>query len=107
MFNLELMQRSLMNPSLQEAIPDPEAGALPAAVRKFMEAVIQDKGTSLALRKHIANRYTLVKRRAGSGRSGRSGSTATRRLRKGHQATVPAVSPPTHLCRRSKFRYTP
>ena len=60
MFNLELMQRCLMNPSLQEAIPDPEAGASPDAVRKFMEAVIQDKGTSLALRKHIANRYTLV-----------------------------------------------
>jgi subtilisin family serine protease len=60
MFNLELMQRWLMNPSLQDAIPDPGAGASPDAIRKFMEAVIQDKGTSLALRKHVANRYTLV-----------------------------------------------
>ncbi len=60
MFNLELTQRWLMNPALQEAVPDPE-GAVPRdALRKFMEAVIADRGASQALRKHVASRYPLV-----------------------------------------------
>jgi subtilisin family serine protease len=60
MFNLELTQRYLSNKSLQEIIPDPELPVSEADIRKFMDAVIQDDQASLALRKHIANRYPSV-----------------------------------------------
>jgi subtilisin family serine protease len=67
MFNLELMQRWLLNDELQAILPDPDASDSEARAnelrdsqRKFMEAVIEDPGASLALRKHVANRYTAV-----------------------------------------------
>ena len=60
MFNLELTQRWLMNPALQEAVPDPEGDVPRDALRKFMEAVIADQGASQALRKHVAGRYPLL-----------------------------------------------
>lgn len=60
MFNLELTQRYLMNTVLQEIIPDPEKTVSDEAIRKFMDAVIQDNKASLALRKHIASRYPSV-----------------------------------------------
>ncbi|MDT7543433.1 MAG: hypothetical protein QOE33_3337 [Acidobacteriota bacterium] len=68
MFNLELTQLWLLNPALQEIVPDPDAEVLPdkmrdfmeGAGRKFMDAVIADKNASLALRKHVASRYPLV-----------------------------------------------
>lgn len=60
MFNLELTQRYLMNPNLQEIIPDPEETVSDEDKRKFMEAVIHDDGASLVLRKHLANRYTSL-----------------------------------------------
>ncbi len=60
MFNLELTQRWLMNPELQAAVPDPEAEVSLVALRKFMEAVIADKGASQALRGHVESRYPLV-----------------------------------------------
>ena len=60
MFNLELTQRYLMKPELQEIIPDPENPIDDAKLRKFMEAVVSDEGASLALRKHIAERYSSV-----------------------------------------------
>jgi subtilisin family serine protease len=60
MFNLELTQRWLMNPELQEAVPDPEADVSRDALRTFMEAVIGDTGASQTLRKHVASRYPLV-----------------------------------------------
>lgn len=63
MFNLELTQRWLLNKELQEVVPDPdvtENRVTDADVRKFMEAVIEDKDASLSLRKHVAGRYPLV-----------------------------------------------
>jgi hypothetical protein len=60
MFNLELTQRYLMRPELQEIIPDPENPVDDATLRKFMEAVVEDDKASLALRKHIAERYSAV-----------------------------------------------
>lgn len=62
MFDIELSQRWLMNKDLQKAVPDPESGTpVPKEdLRKFMEALIHDDQASLALRKHVAARYTLV-----------------------------------------------
>ena len=60
MFNLELTQLYLTSPELQKIVPDPEREVKDADVRKFMEAVVHDDKASLALRKQIANRYSLV-----------------------------------------------
>ena len=62
MFNLELAQRWLVNEELQEIVPDP-GGATKLEgekLRRFMEAVIEDEGASLALRKHVAARYPVA-----------------------------------------------
>jgi subtilisin family serine protease len=62
MYNLELAQRWLLNDELQEIVPDP--AAVPRLkdedLRRFMEAVIEDEGASLALRKHVAARYPVA-----------------------------------------------
>ena len=62
MFNLELAQRWLVNEELQEIVPDPDAGPKLGEdkLRRFMEAVIEDEGASLALRRHVAARYPLA-----------------------------------------------
>jgi len=63
MFNLELTQLYLANTNqdLQEIVPDLERQIDdPAVMRKFMEAIIQDDGASLALKKHLADRYTSL-----------------------------------------------
>ena len=62
MFNLELAQRWLVNAELQEIVPDPGATAQLKgdALRRFMEAVIEDEGASLTLRKHVAARYPVA-----------------------------------------------
>ncbi|HYH45601.1 MAG TPA: S8/S53 family peptidase, partial [Thermoanaerobaculia bacterium] len=62
MFNLEVAQRWLLNERLQEIVPDPEAASALSgdALRGFMEAVIEDDGASLALRKHVASRYPVA-----------------------------------------------
>lgn len=62
MFNLELTQLWLLNQPMQAAAPDPEAQEKLSndALRQFMEAVIHDDRASLALRKHMAGRYSLV-----------------------------------------------
>jgi hypothetical protein len=60
MFNLELSQRLLMNPELQKVVADPAAPVSEADIRKFMEVIIQDKDASVALRRHVANRYSVV-----------------------------------------------
>jgi subtilisin family serine protease len=61
MFNLELMQRYLVSKDMQDAVPDPEAADVPMdAKMKLMEAAIHDPGASLALRKHIADRYSQL-----------------------------------------------
>ena len=62
MFNLELAQRWLLNPDLAEAVPDPRTretleGPL---LRRVMDAIIEDPGASLALRKHVAARYPVA-----------------------------------------------
>jgi subtilisin family serine protease len=62
MFNLELAQRWLLNEELQKIVPDPtgatrlEGGKL----RLFMQAIIEDEGASLALRKQVATRYSVA-----------------------------------------------
>ena len=62
MFNLELAQRWLLNRELQEIVRDPDATKElePSRLRRFMEAVVEDKGASLALRQHVAARYPVV-----------------------------------------------
>ena len=60
MFNLELAQRYLANKELQEIVSDPEKPVSDKDLRKFMQAVIEDGGASLALRKQIASRYPSI-----------------------------------------------
>jgi hypothetical protein len=62
MLNLELAQRWLINPRLQEIVADPEAVTdLGTAKRKqFMEAVIEDNAASMTLRRHVAARYPAI-----------------------------------------------
>jgi hypothetical protein len=60
MFNLELTQLYLSNGELQKLVPDPEHEVSEKTLRQFMEVVVHDDHASVALRKHIANRYSLV-----------------------------------------------
>jgi subtilisin family serine protease len=62
MFNLELAQRWLLSPTLQEIVPDPDdTPRLPQKkLEEFMEAVLEDPHASTALRRHIAARYAVV-----------------------------------------------
>lgn len=62
MFNLELAQRWLLNKELQDLVPDPtDATRLEGEkLRAFMQAVIEDNGASLALRKQVALRYPVA-----------------------------------------------
>ncbi|HEX6212924.1 MAG TPA: S8 family serine peptidase, partial [Methylomirabilota bacterium] len=62
MFNLELAQRWVVNPRLQAIVPDPDGTApLDAGrLKALMEAVIEDPGASLALRRHVAARYPVA-----------------------------------------------
>ena len=62
MLNLELMQRWLVNSQLQQIVADPDATERvdDATITKLMEALIDDEGASLALRKHVASRYPIV-----------------------------------------------
>ncbi len=66
MFNQELAQRWLVNEELQALVPDPSATKKLEGekLRRFMEAVIEDPGASLALRKHVATRYPVAAGRA-------------------------------------------
>jgi hypothetical protein len=62
MFNLELAQRWMVNEELQEIVQDPGSGNKLEGekLRRFMQAIIEDKGASLALRKHVAARYPVA-----------------------------------------------
>src|SRR5215218_3856157 len=62
MFEIELAQRWLYNQTLQKLVPDPDSGReVPReTLRQFMDALIQDDKASVALRRHIASRYTLM-----------------------------------------------
>ncbi|HYC57870.1 MAG TPA: S8 family serine peptidase [Candidatus Binatia bacterium] len=59
MFNVEMTQRWVVNKRLQELVPDPATifDVDKETTRKIMEAVIEDEGASLALRRHLALRY--------------------------------------------------
>ena len=62
MFNLELTQRWLVNEELQAVVPDPEAqGPLAEKdLRRVMDAILADEGASMALRRHVAERYPVA-----------------------------------------------
>jgi hypothetical protein len=62
MFNLELEQRWLLNPALQALVPEPDDAATldRETLRAIMEAVIEDRGASRALRQHVAKRWGAV-----------------------------------------------
>ncbi|HSM03408.1 MAG TPA: S8 family serine peptidase [Longimicrobiales bacterium] len=89
MLNVELTQRWLLNPALQELVEDPEDAGVPgrAKLRKILEAVIEDEGASRALRQHVAGRYAVV--------TGKSRPLSTT-PREAERATPPAAceSPP-------------
>ncbi len=65
MFNLEIAQRWMLNPVLQEIVPDPDAtGHMDdKTLAGFMEAIIEDPQASRALRKHVLARYPVAARR--------------------------------------------
>jgi subtilisin family serine protease len=65
MFNLELAQRWLLNRELQSIVPDPEGvqSLTDAQSRRVMETVLGDAHASVALRKHIASRLSIVPRK--------------------------------------------
>src|SRR5918993_502627 len=100
MFNLELSQRWMLNPELQEIVPDPAASARldDETLRRFMEALIEDDGASLALRKHVATRYPVAARAPRPGRSTRP--PPPRAGRRGPRRGQPAVPPADGLRRR-------
>lgn len=62
MFNLEFMQRWLLNPALQELVPDPEATERlnDETLKQVIAALIDDGATSEALRRHVEARYPVV-----------------------------------------------
>jgi subtilisin family serine protease len=60
MLNLELTQRYLMNPDLQEAVPEPATDISTDSLRRFMEALIADTKASQRLRRMAASRYSVV-----------------------------------------------
>lgn len=62
MFNLELAQRWMQNPELQELVPDPdETGSLDeATLKKVMGAILADQKISRTLRKHVEARYPAL-----------------------------------------------
>ena len=62
MFNLEIAQRWMLNPELSAIVPDPDVALRleEPALRRFMEALIEDKGASLRLRKQMAARYPVA-----------------------------------------------
>jgi hypothetical protein len=62
MFNLELAQRWLVNEELQRILPDPThtTRLKNQELRQLMQAIIEDEGASLALRKQVAARYPVA-----------------------------------------------
>jgi hypothetical protein len=66
MFNLEIVQRYMSDPELQALVPDPDAkeALKPAKLGKVLEALIEDSKSSLALRRHLARRHSVVMKKA-------------------------------------------
>ncbi len=89
-------------------MPDPEAAAALSgdALRSFMEAVIEDAGASLALRKHVAARYPVAAGRSPAPqRPQRTGGRAANAagLRRAAGGPQPALSPAPRLRRRPQL----
>lgn len=63
MFNLELAQRFLLNPDLQAVVPDPSPTTVidERTRAKLADVVINDRDASVALRKHVAQRYPALR----------------------------------------------
>lgn len=70
MFELELTQRWLLNSDLQRLLADPEgSGELDrATVLDLLDAIVEDTGASMALRRHAAARHTALAGRRGPAR---------------------------------------
>jgi Subtilase family len=62
MFNLELAQRWLLNEELQKLVPDPTKTTRlkGETLRLVMQAIIEDEGASMTLRKQVAMRYPIA-----------------------------------------------
>jgi hypothetical protein len=61
MFNLEIAQRWLRNPDLQRIVPDPEGAEHDReTLKQVVEALLEDKDISRALRTHLEARYPVV-----------------------------------------------
>ena len=62
MFNLEIAQLWFRSPEIQSLVPDPEDTAEldDATLKKFMEQIIDDSNASLALRRHLSERYSVL-----------------------------------------------
>jgi subtilisin family serine protease len=62
MFNLEIMQRLLTSEELRKLVPDPDAQMQldRATLGKVLEVLIEDGKSSLALRRHLADRHSAV-----------------------------------------------
>lgn len=60
LFNLELTQRWFLNPKLQELVPEPEAEVPLPTLRQTLELLLADPEISLALRRHLTDRYSVV-----------------------------------------------
>ena len=90
MFNLELTQRWLLNPEIQKVLPDPTdtTRLKDKQLRQLMQAIIEDEGASLALRKHVAGRFPVA-----------SGQDAprTRRSRQVVTEVLPACEEPPEI----------
>jgi hypothetical protein len=62
MFNLELMQRWVVNPRLHGAVEDPEAEEAPSerTLETIVDAILEDEGASSALKRHVADRWSAI-----------------------------------------------
>jgi subtilisin family serine protease len=65
MFDLEIAQRWLSNPELQKLVPDPDAQQPLEGEKlgKVLETLIEDDKASLALRRHLADRFSALMKR--------------------------------------------
>lgn len=66
MFNLEIVQRYMSDSTLQTLVPDPDTKQVlqPATLGKVLEVLIEDGKSSLALRRHLAGRHSIVMKKS-------------------------------------------
>ncbi len=70
MFNVELAQRWILNPHVQELVADPsdvhdlstlgDPRSARSTLRRLLDALIEDPGASRTLRRHLAGRYRTI-----------------------------------------------